>query len=107
MKNKSFKIICLTLALLVCGSFCACDMSVLDSLNSGFLGSETGDSDSVGGMPDKDPNENPGEGSQPSVVAQELQIHFLQLGNRKSGDCTLIDIGETEVLIDAETRPLL
>lgn len=33
--------------------------------------------------------------------AGELEIHFLDLGNTSSGDCTLIDIGNTEILIDA------
>ena len=31
----------------------------------------------------------------------ELSVHFLQLGNKISGDCTLIKTGNTEVLIDA------
>lgn len=35
------------------------------------------------------------------IVINELQIHFLQLGNKVSGDCTLIKVGDTEVLIDA------
>ncbi len=107
MKNKSFKIICLTLVMLICGSLSACDMSALDSVYSEILGSESGDSAS--GTPDKNPNENPGVNpnenpggeNKPTVVNEELEIHFLQLGNKTSGDCTLIDIGDTEVLIDA------
>ena len=35
------------------------------------------------------------------VDSDDLSIHFLQLGNRVSGDCTLIKVGDTEVLIDA------
>lgn len=34
----------------------------------------------------------------------DLQIHFLELGNNYTGDCTLIDIGEVEILIDAGSR---
>ena len=34
----------------------------------------------------------------------DLQIHFLELGNKNSGDCTLIKTGNTEVLIDAGSR---
>lgn len=34
----------------------------------------------------------------------ELSIHFLELGNKYTGDCTLIKIGNTEVLIDAGSR---
>jgi beta-lactamase superfamily II metal-dependent hydrolase len=36
-----------------------------------------------------------------SIITDELQIHFLQLGNKAPGDCTLIKTGNTEVLIDA------
>lgn len=35
------------------------------------------------------------------IITDDLQIHFLQLGNGSSGDCTLIKTGNTEVLIDA------
>ena len=31
----------------------------------------------------------------------ELSVHFLALGNKTSGDCTLIKTGDTEILIDA------
>ena len=34
-------------------------------------------------------------------VSGNLQIHFIELGSEKSGDCTLIQVGNTEVLIDA------
>ncbi len=34
----------------------------------------------------------------------ELTVHFLELGNKYAGDCTLIKIGDTEVLIDAGSR---
>ena len=39
-----------------------------------------------------------------SIVTDELSIHFLELGNKYTGDCTLIKIGDTEVLIDAGSR---
>lgn len=40
-----------------------------------------------------------------SVVKEnDLSIHFLELGNKYTGDCTLIDIGETEILIDAGSK---
>lgn len=35
------------------------------------------------------------------ILTDELQIHFLELGNANAGDCTLIKTGNTEVLIDA------
>lgn len=34
----------------------------------------------------------------------ELAIHFLELGNQNTGDCILIDIGDTEILIDAGSK---
>lgn len=38
------------------------------------------------------------------VVSGELEIHFLELGNKYAGDCTLIKTGDVEVLIDAGSR---
>lgn len=35
------------------------------------------------------------------VITDELQIHFLETGNKYSGDCILIKSGDTEVLVDA------
>lgn len=40
----------------------------------------------------------------PAVQTGELSIRFLELGNKYAGDCTLIKIGDTEVLIDAGSR---
>ena len=34
----------------------------------------------------------------------DLSIHFLEVGNQYTGDCTLIKVGDTEVLIDAGSR---
>ncbi|MBQ8429487.1 MAG: MBL fold metallo-hydrolase [Clostridia bacterium] len=34
----------------------------------------------------------------------ELSIHFPMLGNKYTGDCTFIKVGDTEVLIDAGSR---
>lgn len=38
------------------------------------------------------------------LVEGELQIHFLELGNKYTGDCTYIKAGETDILIDAGSR---
>lgn len=38
------------------------------------------------------------------IETGELSIHFLELGNGYAGDCTLIKIGDTEVLIDAGSK---
>ena len=38
------------------------------------------------------------------ISKAELSVHFLELGNKYTGDCTLIKCGDTEVLIDAGSR---
>ena len=38
------------------------------------------------------------------LVEGELQIHFLELGNKYTGDCTYIKAGDTDILIDAGSR---
>ena len=38
------------------------------------------------------------------VSTAEMSVHFLELGNKYTGDCTLIKVGDTEVLIDAGSR---
>ncbi len=38
------------------------------------------------------------------ITSQDLSIHFLELGNKYTGDCTLIKTGNTEILIDAGSR---
>ena len=45
-----------------------------------------------------------GEGALTEISSAELSIHFLELGNKYTGDCTLIKVGDTEVLIDAGSR---
>ena len=42
---------------------------------------------------------------QPQVVKDsDLSIHFLELGNKYTGDCTLIKVGDVEMLIDAGSK---
>lgn len=38
------------------------------------------------------------------VRDSDLSIHFLELGNKYTGDCTLIKVGSTEMLIDAGSK---
>ncbi|MBR2011618.1 MAG: MBL fold metallo-hydrolase [Clostridia bacterium] len=40
----------------------------------------------------------------PVLVEGELQIHFLELGNKYTGDCTYIKAGDVDILIDAGSR---
>lgn len=44
------------------------------------------------------------EGQIGTIRTGELSIHFLELGNKYAGDCTLIKVGNTEILIDAGSR---
>lgn len=53
-----------------------------------------------------DPTSSEKESSQPAgdIITDDLSIHFLEVGNKYTGDCTLIKVGNTEVLIDAGSR---
>ena len=44
------------------------------------------------------------DGDLKEISSADLSIHFLELGNKYTGDCTLIKAGDTEVLIDAGSR---
>lgn len=46
----------------------------------------------------------PQDQAQEDIITDDLQIHFLELGNAYTGDCTLIKTGNVEVLIDAGSR---
>lgn len=39
-----------------------------------------------------------------TVSTSELSIHFLELGNKYTGDCTYIKAGDNDILIDAGSR---
>lgn len=61
--------------------------------------------------PDDDPEGTVARASAPvqdadqaDILNSEFSIHFLELGNKYAGDCTLIKCGDTEVLIDAGSR---
>ena len=42
----------------------------------------------------------PQENEQQDIVTDDLQIHFLEVGNEYTGDCTLIKTGNVEVLVN-------
>ena len=44
------------------------------------------------------------DGTKAEIVSADLSVHFLELGNKYTGDCTLIKCGDTEILIDAGSR---
>ena len=39
-----------------------------------------------------------------TISTAELSIHFLELGNKYTGDCTYIKAGDTDILIDAGSK---
>ena len=93
--KKSIYIFVLTAVL--CFVFCGCSAfaGVISGLQGGSSSSESsfGESSAIE------------ESSvQEDIVTAELSIHFLELGNAYTGDCTLIKVGDTEVLIDAGSR---
>ena len=38
------------------------------------------------------------------IKSKDLSVHFIELGNKYTGDCTFIKVGDVEVLIDAGSR---
>ncbi|MBP3619082.1 MAG: MBL fold metallo-hydrolase [Clostridia bacterium] len=50
------------------------------------------------------PNPSNGQLDVETIKGQDLSIHFLELGNKYTGDCTFIKSGNTEMLIDAGSR---
>lgn len=46
----------------------------------------------------------PATGTEAEINTAKFSIHFLELGNKYTGDCTLIKCGDTEILIDAGSR---
>ncbi len=93
----------------------------LDGILSSFDKTEestetTGDSDEENGDEGNDEekneeekneeegNEDPKPQPPSDIQTENLSIHFLELGNKYTGDCTLIKVGNTEVLIDAGSR---
>ncbi|MBQ2741146.1 MAG: MBL fold metallo-hydrolase [Clostridia bacterium] len=73
-------------------------------------GSSTGGSTSTGGgsMGSSNSSSSGGGGTVdpelPDDKTAKLDIHFLELGNKYTGDCTYIKAGDTDILIDAGSR---
>ncbi len=94
--------------LLSIGGFPACDLSSFTGgqSNSSSQSSEESSSteSSSSAILDSESSEEFDSGFVEEVSAKDLSIHFLELGNKYTGDCTLIKVGNTEVLIDAGSR---
>lgn len=70
-----------------------------------LLGSGIGYLYGKGYLPIGGETESQSESLRPSVISDgELQIHFLELGNYYTGDCTYIKAGDVDILIDAGSR---
>jgi competence protein ComEC len=57
--------------------------------------------------PDKDSgrsNDSSNDNKEDIIVDGDLEIHFLELGNQYTGDCTYIKAGEKDILIDAGSK---
>ena len=94
----------MTLCVLLLFSFTACDLSVLDEIATGLGDIVNGilppESTEAPSAPATDDLKGPGV----AYEGGDLQIHFLELGNKYTGDCTYIKAGETDILIDAGSR---
>lgn len=93
IKGLLFSILALSLA-----SFTACELNFDFNFNP-FSSSVEESSSSASESGDLSESAD-------SVVIEgsAFSIHFLELGNAYTGDCTLIKVGDTEVLIDAGSR---
>ena len=78
------------------------DNSATDS-DTGDTGNPDTDSSATDSETSDTATDSEGSGEE-EKLADALSIHFLELGNYYAGDCTLIDIGDTEILIDAGSR---
>ncbi len=83
-------------------AFCLTAFSGCSELVDGILSSfdKTEESTEV----PEDGEENDSETPPPDIQTENLSIHFLEVGNKYTGDCTLVKVGNTEVLIDAGSR---
>lgn len=104
--------LCVALSAFAAASFTACDLDMLDSMFDEVLGDyeeSVSDSHEHSDSTEKENGTSEKESSSDKtpvedIVTEELSIHFLELGNKYTGDCTLIKVGDTEVLIDAGSR---
>lgn len=67
---------------------------------------DNGDDNNDGGNNGSDGEDSdlPSIGDAGEISSAGLSVHFLELGNKYTGDCTLIKCGNTEVLIDAGSK---
>lgn len=75
-----------------------------DDENEGNSGNGSGNNSGSGSESGSGSQTETASGNAEDITSADLSIHFLELGNKYTGDCTLIKVGDTEVLIDAGSR---
>ena len=95
--KKIKALVCLVCVTFVCALFPACDIQE-------FFNEFLGDSSSSNPMDVSAYGGAFTEEDISTIKSSDLSIHFPELGNKYTGDCTLIKVGETEILIDAGSR---
>ncbi len=81
--------------------------SIIIGLIVGFVGSIYLAMPASYMIPQRKPGESSiaaGELNVSSISSNDLSIHFLELGNKYTGDCSFIKVGDTEILIDAGSK---
>ena len=96
MKNITTRSLILLLAIALCLSLTSCYDFDLSGSGGGGGASHSGGN--------KSNKNNKNETMSEVVASGDLQIHFLELGNKFTGDCTYIKAGENDILIDAGSR---
>ena len=100
---------CAVTAIILTVFLSACNLAdVLGSFFGNFESESTGgglsSSDTLSGDTSSGDTSSDGVSNDGDIVSGELSVHFLELGNKYTGDCTLIKVGDVEVLIDAGSR---
>lgn len=94
LKNVLVSIFCLALGILI-GVFGSIFVSLPDSykIPKKVQGSNSSSSDVSSGLIDES-----------QIKASDVSIHFLELGNKFTGDCIYIKIGSYDILIDGGSK---
>lgn len=81
-------------------------VGVYKYISDGGFANTTGDKNNDNSDRNKDDLVAIDTNGETSVIAADgdLEIHFLELGNKYTGDCTYIRAGENDILIDAGSR---
>lgn len=108
MKKIWKGLLALVMSLSLCAGIAACSFDDVKSFVDDLVGGETQSSSEKESSSEQESSSEKESSSVNApvedIITAELSIHFLELGNEYTGDCTLIKVGDTEVLIDAGSR---